>query len=288
MRMSPVTHDADMHDSFIRVTGVRVCVWLEWHDVSTSCVTWPTSWWIARQRHLGHAFGTCIWDMHLGHDSCHMWYDSLLVNVMYVMTYLSTSCVTWRANVVCVTWLIYTCDMTRCMWRLCVIWSMSASVVTWLVYMKHDSFIRATWLIHVCDMTHSYVRHDSFMCVTWLIHTCDMTDSYVWQRLIHIQVRRHKSRSLSASFGTWLIHMFDMRQSSMQHNSFTYRYDGISHALCPRHLGHDSFICVTLPIHSCNIIHSYTGTTAQVTQLVRIICNTTHSYVWHDSFVYAT
>jgi len=86
----------------------------------------------------------------------------------------------------CVTWLIHTCDMTHS-------------------YVWHDSFLRVTWLIHTCDMIHSHVWHDApikidnntqitlreeagcevaqypqqtwhdaHICVPWLIHMCDI------------------------------------------------------------------------------------------------------------------
>jgi len=73
----------------------------------------------------------------------------------------------WHDSFICVTWLVYTCDMTI---RICGM----ANLYVW-----HDSFICVTWLLHMFDMTHSYVWHDSFKCVTWLIHTCDMTHSYI-------------------------------------------------------------------------------------------------------------
>jgi len=63
--------------------------------------------------------------------------------------------------IICVTWLIHVCAMTRS-------------------HVWHDTIIYVTWHIHMCDMTHSYVWHDSFMCVPWLIHMCDMTLSYMW------------------------------------------------------------------------------------------------------------
>jgi len=59
----------------------------------------------------------------------------------------------------CVTWLIYTCDMTR-------------------PYVRHDSFIHVTWLTRKLS-TNSRVRHDSLKYVTRLIYMCYMTHSYM-------------------------------------------------------------------------------------------------------------
>jgi len=112
----------------------------------------------------------------------------------------------------------------------------------------------------MCDMTHSYVWHDSFRCVTWLIHMCDMTHSHV----------------------TRLTHMCDMTHS---------------------YVWHDSFICVTWLIRGCDITYEWVTshmkwvmsqiwmtharlTLSAIERLPLIhMCDTTHSYVWHNSFI---
>jgi len=81
-------------------------------------------------------------------------------------------------RVLCVSWLIPTCDMTH---SLCDINGF---------HVRHYWFPCATWLIPMCDMTHSHVRHDSFPCATWLIPVCDSTHSNV----------RHDSRTVD---GMW-------------------------------------------------------------------------------------
>jgi len=93
----------------------------------------------------------------------------------------------WHDSCICVTWLIFVCDMTHS-------------------YVWHDSFRCVTWLIHMCDITHSYVWHDSFICVATLMHTCDITHAYVWHdSCIHV---------------TWLIHTCDMTDSYAWHDAF--------------------------------------------------------------------
>ena len=75
-----------------------------------------------------------------------------------------TNLYVWHDSLICVTWLIYMCDMTHS-------------------YVWHDSFICVTWLIHMCDMTHSGVWPDSFICVAWVVdfvtHSCVVTHCYV-------------------------------------------------------------------------------------------------------------
>jgi len=103
---------------------------------------------------------------------------------------------------ICVTWLIYLCDMSYSfVWHACVI------RVIYFNYMRDMpySYVR---LIHICDMTHSYVWHDSFICVTWLIDMCDVTHSYVWRdSLICV---------------TWLTHIRDMPHSYVWHAGFMF------------------------------------------------------------------
>ena len=147
----------------------------------------------------------------------------------------------WHDAFICVTWLIYLCDITHshvwhgslmCATRIqmsdmthsftCVIW---IYLRVWhdsftISHMWHAAFIGATCLIHTCDMTHSHVWHDSLMafamlldssiCVTWLIRVCDITHSAVFPTW-------HESSSCV----TWLIPSRDMTHSSVWHDVFT-------------------------------------------------------------------
>ena len=144
----------------------------------------------------------------------------------------------------CVTWLIHMCDMTHS-------------------HVWHDWFTCVTWLIHICDMTHSYVWHDAFTWVTWLIHMCDMKHSYIWHNswLIHVSDMTHSHTTVRHNTG--LIHTYECVVMSLT---------WMSHVLCRTR--HDSFICVTRPIHMCNITW-VTG----LFHVMRVICGLIH--VWH-------
>jgi len=95
----------------------------------------------------------------------HVCNDSLKCDMTH--GYFTRRSLTAKHCSVCVTWLLYTCDMTH-------------------AYVWRDS------LLCMCAMTQSYVCHDSRICVTWLMNTspaealrrniaaCAMTQSYVW------------------------------------------------------------------------------------------------------------
>jgi len=113
-------------------------------------------------------------------------------------------------------------------------------------HVGHGSFIWVTWLIHICNMTHSYVRRGASLCVTWLIHVCNSFTRCTCEWVMsHV---RHNSFIRARVTWTWLIHMCD-----------------IIHP----HERHDSFTCVTWPIHTCN--------------MTRHMCNMTHLCVHQDS-----
>ena len=88
--------------------------------------------------------------------------------------------------------------------------------------MRHDTFIGVTWLFHMSGVTHSYVWRDSFICVTWLIQCVtwlipmrDMTHSNMCNRTHPIM------QYDSFACVTWLIHMCDMTDLYVWHDSFT-------------------------------------------------------------------
>ena len=62
----------------------------------------------------------------------------------------------------CVTWLMYTCDMTHTILAMLILTKAMCD-------MSYDS------MIYICGMTHSNVWHASFICDKWLIEMCNMT-----------------------------------------------------------------------------------------------------------------
>ena len=124
---------------------------------------------------------------------------------------------------ICVTWLIYMCDMTYA----CVPWLTECphpAQQEWPhSYARHDSFLRETWLIHI-----SYVRHDSFICETWLI-----------------QVWRDSREALTLHSIAWFVCDMTLWYVSMIHMTQLYvRHDSCKCATWLIHVWHDSLICV--------------------------------------------
>ena len=144
----------------------------------------------------------------------------------------------------CVTWLIHVWDMNH--------WYQIKEV-------KRDAF----WHTHVCDMTHSYgtsvtwlihmghVWHDSVTCVTWVTDTS-------WRKSKETPFRLRMCV-------TWLIHVCDVTQIYVCHDSFT--------CVTRSHVWHDSLICATWLIPDKG---------SQRRRYSALAC------VWHDSFVCVT
>ena len=94
--------------------------------------------------------------------------------------------------------------------------------------------------LFVKSLTHS---HDSFICATWLIvahmnescRTYEWVMSHIWMSHEWYALIRQISNTLTHDVIN-LIHMCDMTQS---------------------YVWHDSFICVTWRIHMCDMTHSY-------------------------------
>jgi len=93
--------------------------------------------------------------LHLAHSvscdvSCHGFVHVTWLTHIRVMCDMTHS-YTWHDSLICVTWLIHTCDM-----------NISYVCMTHLKFIWHASSIGATWLIHLFGTTHSYKWHDSF------------------------------------------------------------------------------------------------------------------------------
>jgi len=145
--------------SFIRVTCLILLVtWLIHmsHDSSLHviiCVTWLIHMCNMTHSYMWHDSFICVTRLihtcdvthsYIRHDfgitrEPRQWLRATWLIDMGDMT-RSTVCkdysYVWYHLFMCVTCLIYTCNMTH-------------------VYVWHDSFMCVTWLIHMCDMTHS-------------------------------------------------------------------------------------------------------------------------------------
>jgi len=129
-------------------------------------------------------------------------------------------------------------------------------------------------------MTHSYVRHDSFICGTWLnidicfhwhllVHMCDMNQSYVW----HDTFTCVKCR----------VHMCDMTRSYVWHKS-CHTYERVMSHIWTRHVTHVKVSCLTYEWVMALVSHMWFDSCSErlaacmcVTQLH--MCNMT-SYVY--------
>jgi len=153
-------------------------------------------------------------------------------------------------SLICVTWLIDMCDVTR--WY---VWRDSLIYVTWLVHiLEEEGAIPKTtihcipWLMTMCDMFDSYVWHDSFICVSWLVHLCDMT------RLYSVGGGNHQETTNIACCAFHVTHM----NESFHTNESVLRLIHWSHIrMTHLYVWHDSCTCVTWLMHMCDMTHSY-------------------------------
>ena len=238
IRMCDLTHSY-VDDEFIRMTGVYVR-----HD-SFICVKWLVHMCDMTNSCMRHVACICV-----THDSfiC-VTHDSFICvthDSFICVTHDSFICVT-HDSFICVACLIHTCDMT-----LSYVWHDSFIRVTWLITTASVTcrmHMFDTWLIHMCDVTYLYVLN-SFICVTWRMHMCD-----TW--LIHTCVLTHSYVWYACHSYVWLVCICDMTDSVSDSQCVTIR-PYVRHDACTC-VTHDSFVCVTWLIHTCNMTHSYVG-----------------------------
>ena len=120
-------------------------------------------------------------------------------------------------------------------------------------YLWHDSCIHVAWLVHTCDTTRSYVWHDSFVClyawpcVKYLLRTLTYIYLYIYICVfIYINI---------------YIYIYICVCSALSLSSARMHFPTCLFTSCltPTHsrVWLISFVCLTLPIHTCDINHSH-------------------------------
>jgi len=157
--------------------------------------------------------------------------------------------------------------------------------------------ICASRWIHMGNNTHSqmlcnvpwlhvFVWHDEFACVTSLIHMFGVTNSCVtWCR------RSVPERlPISCTSARWLNCWCGMTHSYMRHSPFIcVAWLVCMCAMTQLYVWQDLFMCVTCDMtHSCVSRDSGGRCWSGQRQSHPHMCDTTDSYVWHDSFIRAT
>jgi len=133
--------------------------------------------------------------------------------------------------------------------------------------------------VYVCDITHSYkdvthsyVRHDSFVCVTWLIDGMSALLGAWWLRscvLLRWQVG---------------VYVCDMTHPCVCHDLFHVKYDSFRRATWLIH------VCAMTRQSDTHVIGGFVDMVVYATgrQAGVHVCDMTHPYLWHDSFIYET
>jgi len=100
-----------------------------WHD-SCICVSWPI--------YMGQVTHSCVW-----HDSC-----ICMTRIIELGRLLAEFILHTASSIICVTWLVCTCDMTH----------------SYVHHMTHSP------RIHMCDTNVVLMWRGSFAHVTWIIY----------------------------------------------------------------------------------------------------------------------
>jgi len=142
-------------------------------------------------------------------------------------------------------------------------------------YGGHDSFICRTWLIHTLDMTHSCVWHDSSTCATWLI------SMFSHQPFAHLHLHSH----VWMSQDTHINESITMSPSHMSHITHGSAMDGPCQHMYARDIRSHAFTYIgTWLIHMCDMTHAYVWHDSFIcgTWLIHTL-DITQSHVWHDT-----
>ena len=164
--------------------------------------------------------------------------------------------------------------------------------------------------IYMCDMTPSYVLHNSRILATCLVHMYGVPHSFVTTTNFYMELT-HSWAWLDLwliEFVTWLVHMYVVPHSFV---TTTNSYMELTHSWAWLHLlfieflpGASRGVLFLRVLWLGNIVNRkhprggrfatinlmlclYGSTVIRVTWLIHM-CDMTHSYVWHDSFICLT
>jgi len=154
------------------------------------------------------------------------------------------------------------------------------------LHVWYDWFVCVTWLIRMCAITHSCVWHDSFVCVTWLMHTCDMTHSCVWHDAFIYECDTTRSfviRYMPVNDGAACLRQRSTLLETVR-DRLVYTW-------------HDAYY-MYLYTAKCDMTRSFVTWRIHMLALrvliksnfvfgvTWFICDTSYSYVWHDSCIW--
>jgi len=246
-----MTHSYVWRDSSIRATWlVHMCNMTSsyvWHDPSILSQIWALC-----ERVMAY-----IWMNHVIHFNEYVWYDSFIpIQIWCVVRHDSFACPIWMSHVI---------HFNEYVWHDSFI-----PIQIWCV-VRHDSFACAIWIIHVRDMTHSHralFHHDN--------HTYPLTEEIKLKifaspdRTVFLStlLSDGDSRLLPWNFvwnlGDSCKNLFESYGDSRE-NLLKFWYSYLLYVRSPSSMERDgSFRCATELVHMCNM---------------------THSYVRHDSFI---
>jgi len=207
-------------------------------------------------------------------------------------------------------WLSYACDSLMCVTHSCVAstsilysltynhslgkWLIRENVThSWQIWLIRGMWLLRVWylkrvmhshvyvcgirnsrrLTHMCGMMLGDDRYQfvtlSYLCNVWLIHVCDMTQSCVWHDSF-ICVIWFTCLCDILHGGWWILVCYSfisvMHPHVRWHSWFNYTHSGVWH-------------------HARGIMNISSWLIYICGSLIHM-CDMAHSYVWHDSFIY--